>query len=171
MQNNCCHYLTLRSYVQNTLYTIFLEPLVCILKYFTHVCLMQSNGFCHPFHCLGEVKVHMYSKTCVKQPPSKRPKIGFQDQLSLNAGQKYYRMFQGEYSAILSTFIKVTFVIMIFVLSIFECQFYTGFTILDLCLLHISSAPFLILKIFHTYAVIGDGQWSQQVQNVCPHIF
>ena len=29
-----------------------------------------------------------YSKTCVKQPLSKRPKIGFQDQLSLNAGQK-----------------------------------------------------------------------------------
>ena len=28
-----------------------------------------------------------YSKTCVKQPLSKRPKIGFQDQLSLNAGQ------------------------------------------------------------------------------------
>ena len=28
-----------------------------------------------------------YSKTCVKRPLSKRPKIGFQDQLSLNAGQ------------------------------------------------------------------------------------
>ena len=32
-----------------------------------------------------------YSKTCLKQPLSKRPKIGFQDQLSLNAGQKYCR--------------------------------------------------------------------------------
>ena len=30
----------------------------------------------------------MYSKTCVKGPLSKRPKIGFQDRLSLNAGQK-----------------------------------------------------------------------------------
>ena len=29
----------------------------------------------------------LYSKTCVKRPPSKRPKIGFQDQLSLNAGK------------------------------------------------------------------------------------
>ena len=29
----------------------------------------------------------IYSETCVKQPLSKRPKIGFQDQLSLNAGQ------------------------------------------------------------------------------------
>ena len=28
-----------------------------------------------------------YSKTCVKRPLSKRPKIGFQDQSSLNAGQ------------------------------------------------------------------------------------
>ena len=32
---------------------------------------------------------HVYSKTCVKRPFSKRPKISFQDQLSLNAGQKY----------------------------------------------------------------------------------
>ena len=30
-----------------------------------------------------------YSKTCVKRPLSKRQKIGFQDLLSLNAGQKY----------------------------------------------------------------------------------
>ena len=36
-----------------------------------------------------------YSKTCVKRPLSKRPKIGFKDQLSLNAGQKYCRMLQG----------------------------------------------------------------------------
>ena len=70
-----------------------------------------------------------YSKTCVKQPLSKRPKIGFlddrklvfsTDQLSLNAGQKYCRMLQGEHSAILSTCIKLPFVIGIFVLSIFE---------------------------------------------------
>ena len=33
-----------------------------------------------------------YSKTCVKLPFSKRPKIGFQEQLSLNAGRKYCRM-------------------------------------------------------------------------------
>ena len=36
-----------------------------------------------------------YSKTCVKRPLSKRSKIGFQDQLSLNAGQKYCRMLLG----------------------------------------------------------------------------
>ena len=58
----------------------------------------------------------------------KRQKIGF-DQLFHNAGQKYCRMLQREHSAILSTFNKLPFVIKIFVLSIFECPFYTGFTI------------------------------------------
>ena len=64
-----------------------------------------------------------YSKTCVKWPLSKRPKIGYQYQLSLNAGQKYCRMLQGEHSAILSSFIRQLFVIKIFVLSIFEWPF------------------------------------------------
>ena len=42
-----------------------------------------------------------YSKTCVKWPLSKRPKLGFKDQLSLNAGQKHCRMLQAmEHSAI-----------------------------------------------------------------------
>ena len=59
-----------------------------------------------------------YSKTCVKLPLLKRSKIGFQVQLSLNAGQKYCRMLQGEHSEILLTFIKLPFVIKIFVLSV-----------------------------------------------------
>ena len=47
-------------------------------------------------------KMNYYSKTCVKRPLSKRQKIGFQDQLLLEAGQKYYcRMLQWEHSAIL----------------------------------------------------------------------
>ena len=58
----------------------------------------------------------------------KKTEIGFQDQLSLNAGQKYCRMLQ-EHSAKLSTFVKLPFVIKIFVLSIFEWPFYTGFTV------------------------------------------
>ena len=49
-----------------------------------------------------------YSKNCVKRPLSKRPKIDFQVILPLNEGQKYCRM---EHSAILSTFIKLQFVI------------------------------------------------------------
>ena len=46
-----------------------------------------------------EIRLHSatqlsYSKTCVEGPLSKRSKIGFQGQLSLNAGQKYCRMLQ-----------------------------------------------------------------------------
>ena len=81
-----------------------------------------------------------YSKTCVKRPLSKktenwlsipiqkRQKIGYQYQLSLNAGQRYCRMLQGEHSAILSIFIKLPFVIKILVFSIFEWPFYSGFS-------------------------------------------
>ena len=41
---------------------------------------------------------------------------------------------KGEHSVILSTFIKLLFVIKIFVLSIFEWQFYTGFTVVYDCM-------------------------------------
>ena len=75
------------------------------------------------------IAIWVYGKTCVKRPFSKRPKIGLQDQLSLNAGQKYCRMLQGEHSAILLTFIKLPFVITIFVSSLFEWLCYTGFTV------------------------------------------
>ena len=59
----------------------------------------------------------------------RRPKIGFEDQLTLNAGQEYCRMLQGKHSAILLTFIKLPFVFKTFVLSIFEWPFKTGFTV------------------------------------------
>ena len=59
--------------------------------------------------CYSLYEIH-YNKICVKWPLPKRPKLGFQDQLSLNAGLKYCRMLQGkhqgEHSAILSTFIN-----------------------------------------------------------------
>ena len=74
----------------------------------------------------------LYSKTCLKQPLKMNTKIGFQDLLLLNAGQKYCRMLQGEHSAILSIFIKLPFVIKICVLSIFEWLLKTGFTVLSL---------------------------------------
>ena len=57
----------------------------------------------------------------MKQPLSKRQKIGFQDQLLLNAGQKY-----APRGAFFNTF---DLVIKIFVLFIFEWPFYTGFTV------------------------------------------
>ena len=70
-----------------------------------------------------------YSKTCLRWPLKKKTKIVFQYGLSLNAGQKYCRMRQGEHSAILSTFIKPLFIIKILVLPIFEWPLKTGFTI------------------------------------------
>ena len=57
----------------------------------------------------------------------KKTKNGFQDRVSLNAGQKYCRMLQRKHSAILSTFIKLPFVNNTFVLSIFVWPFYTDF--------------------------------------------
>ena len=48
---------------------------------------------------------------------------------SLNAGQKYYRMLQGEHSAILSNFIKLPFSIMTLVLSISKWPLKTYFTV------------------------------------------
>ena len=47
----------------------------------------------------------------------------------LNAGKNNCRMLQVEHSAILSTCIKLPFVIKIFVLSIFEWPFYTDFSV------------------------------------------
>ena len=71
-----------------------------------------------------------YSKTCLKQSLKKKPKIGFQDRVLLNAGQKYCRMPQEEHSAIHLTFIKLPFVIKILVLSILEWPLKAGCTVL-----------------------------------------
>ena len=71
------------------------------------------------------------SKTCLKQPVSRKTKNCFSKlRLSLNAGQKYCRMLQGEHSVILLPIIKLPFVIKTFVLSIFEWLLKTGFTVL-----------------------------------------
>ena len=59
-----------------------------------YVVCTQTNDFI--FEKTLDSKTEEYSKTCVKQPLSERPKIGFYDQLSLNAGQRYCRMLQGE---------------------------------------------------------------------------
>ena len=72
----------------------------------------------------------LFSKTCVKQPLSKRLLIGFQDQLSL-IQIKSIAECSKEHSAILLTFIRLPFVIKFFVLYIFECPFYKGFAVAD----------------------------------------
>ena len=58
----------------------------------------------------------------------KKTKFGFQGQLLLNAGQEYCRMLP-QHSAIISTFIKLPFVIKNDVLSFFEWPLKTGFTV------------------------------------------
>ena len=74
--------------------------------YFTYT--LTQTLVCIYVHWYFSIK---YSKTCLKWPLKK------EDHLLLNAGQKYCRMLQGEHSAILSTFIKLPFVIKIFVFS------------------------------------------------------
>ena len=54
---------------------------------------------------------NVLSKSFVKRPRSKKSKIGFQDQLSLIAGQKYCRMLKVVHSAILLTFIKLPLIL------------------------------------------------------------
>ena len=74
-----------------------------------------------------------YSKTCVKRPLSKRY-IFFKTDYRLMQVKSIAECSKGEHSAILSTFIKLPFVIntfvLTFVLSIFKWPFYTGFTVL-----------------------------------------
>ena len=64
-----------------------------------------------------------YSKTCVKRPLSKRPKIGFKTN---------YRLMQVKSiaeSAILSTINKLPFVIKVFCFMSLGVAVYTGFTV------------------------------------------
>ena len=68
-------------------------------------------------------------KSVLSGHSKKKTEIDFEDGLSLNAGQKYCRMLQGEHSAILSTFIKLSFVNEMFFLCIFEWPLQTGFTV------------------------------------------
>ena len=89
--------------------------------------LMGSFIILLPYNNFG--RDHRTVKPVVSGHSKRRLKIGFQDQLSLNAGQKYCRMLQWGHSAILSTFIKLPFVIKPFGLSIFELPLKTGFTV------------------------------------------
>ena len=111
------------------------------------------------FSCEGPISFQLwiYSKTCLKWPLKMKTKICFQDPLSLNAGQKYCRMLQGEHSAKFSTFIKLPLVIKIFVLSIFDWPLKTGFTVqvFQICI------NFIKCKIFmYTFIIILKFSWT-----------
>ena len=58
------------------------------------------------------------------------PLLTFQDGLSLNAGQKNCRMLQDSILQYFPPSLELPFVVKIFVLSVFEWRFKTGFTIL-----------------------------------------
>ena len=73
--------------------------------------------------------------------------------VSLNAGQKYLR----EHSAILLTFIKLTFVFKTFVLSIFEWPLKTGFTAFHFPI-------FLSRNIADFFRCIYSGETSRQFE-------
>ena len=65
-----------------------IRSLLCVQRVASNLCYLHA-----PSTAFNQL--NLYSKTSVKLPLSKRPKIGFQDQLSLNAVQKYCRMLQG----------------------------------------------------------------------------
>ena len=67
-------------------------------------------------------------KTCVKRVLSRTPKIVFQDQLSLNAGQKYAECSNGSILQYFRPSLSYHLSLRLFILSTFEWPFYTGFT-------------------------------------------
>ena len=84
--------------------------------------------------------------------------MGFQYQLSLNAGQKYCRMLQGEHSAILLICIKQPHGFKTFVLSIFEWPLKTGFTVAMISFAHF--LRFQLLTIFTPQSAVISDNWS-----------
>ena len=105
---------------------IWVAIVCCCQQPFGHIVSHIVNFFTDKF---STVKYLQVKPVLSGHSKIKRPKIGFQDLVLLNAYQKYCRMLQGEHSAILSTFINLQFVIKIFVLSVFEWPLKTGFTV------------------------------------------
>ena len=69
--------------------------MICYMKLVyleIHVLCLQKRTYQGWQHGVYTVFLRGYSKTCLKRPLKRRPKIGFQDRLSLNSGQKYCRM-------------------------------------------------------------------------------
>ena len=74
-------------------------------------------------------QIGLYSKTCLKRPLKKKTKSWFSRQLIAKCRSKVLQNAPREHSAILSTFIKLPFVLKTFVLSIFEWPLKTGLTV------------------------------------------
>ena len=94
---------------------IWTYDIVCNISY---QCIQVVEKTVNSYY-KGKKKYVYTVKPAISGHSKRRPKIGFQERLSLNAGQKYCRMLQESISAVLLTFIKLPFVFKTFVLSIF----------------------------------------------------
>ena len=71
-------------------------------------------------------------------------------------------MLQGEHFAILLTFLKLPFVIKIFVLSIFEWLFYTGFAVF----IWVSSSDFSTYRVGLSQSLNMHGKLSGEAMDI-----
>ena len=100
--------------------------------------LFTSNSY---FIWESENRIWLTVVTCTVKPAlrhplkkkKKRPNIGLQDRLLVNAGQKYCRMLQESILQYFRPSLKLQFVFKTLVLSIFEWPLKTGFT----CMWHV----------------------------------
>ena len=92
-----------------------------------------------------------YGKTCLNCHSKRRPKISFQDRLSLNAGQKYCRMLQESILQYFRTSLSYHLSLRPFFLSIFAWPLKTGFTVDAISLGHM-----LILCLLWSVVWQGD---------------
>ena len=76
-----------------------------LFEIFEHLSIIIPNNASYVIKVIFFFLQQQYNRS--KTDTLKKTTSWFQDQLSLNAGQKYCRMLQGEHSAILSTFIKL----------------------------------------------------------------
>ena len=70
-------------FVQNDLFELFFQGLIFVVDSNDRERAEEARDELSKMVCPD---LQIYSKTCVKRPLSKRLKIVFQDQLSLNAG-------------------------------------------------------------------------------------
>ena len=75
------------------------------------------------------MNISLYSKTCLKRPLKKKTKNWFSRPIIAKCRSKVLQNAPREHSAILLIFIKLPFVLKIFVLSIFEWRLKTGFNV------------------------------------------
>ena len=126
---NICWNWWVKRYLQFYTHNLCLsKPMIYFSATIRNLFNVLQNEINYLYNCPANWLHCTYSKTCVKRPLSKRPKIGFQTQLFLNAGQTYCRMLQGEHSAILSTSLNYHLSISLCFVYL-EWPLYTGITV------------------------------------------